>query len=98
MNEKIDWMLGMSQNMLNISEENKDRPMVGELYQLNSVLLQNLERMKEKEGLDNVIDNMEPIMRALEQVMIHMDMDDENQKTAMRHMLTYMQFLQSQYI
>ncbi|MFO7711067.1 MAG: hypothetical protein R6V53_04865 [Candidatus Woesearchaeota archaeon] len=95
MNEKIDWMLGMTENMLNITQARQDIPMVDELYNMAGSMKSNLEMLKERDMDGQYIDLMEQMMRAMEEVMIDMDMESDRQKMIMRHMMNYMIMMQA---
>ncbi|MGM5488890.1 MAG: hypothetical protein ACQESG_08135 [Nanobdellota archaeon] len=98
MNEKIDWMLGMTENMLNITEARQEIPMVGDMCNMAGAMKDNLVQLKERGMDDNKVELMEQMMRAMEEVMIDMDMNDARQKMIMKHMMNYMIMMQTSYL
>ena len=94
MNEKIDWMMGMAENMKNISQSNMDKPMMNEFFDMSMRMQDNLDRMRSMDMPDDMVDIMEQMMRSMEQVMINMDKDSQDHKMAMKYMMSYMIMVQ----
>ena len=95
MKEKMDWMLGMTDNMLNIAEKNKAMPMMDEMYSMTSAMMGNLNHMKMYENIDERhINLMEQMMRNMEMMMQSMDMANDKQKAVMKCMMGYMVMMQ----
>lgn len=97
--EKIDHMLGMTQNMMNITEQHNEMQMMPEMYRMTSVMMGNLNHMKMMHNMNmsmdvSMIDMMESMMRSMEQVMMNMDMNNEMQKKMMMDMMMYMTNMQ----
>lgn len=64
MDERINWMLGMTENMMGISMNNMDKMHMPEMYAMTSTLMGNLNHMKMM-GMANgmTMGVMEPIMK-----------------------------------
>jgi hypothetical protein len=93
--EKINWMLGMTENMMNISIKNMEKTMVPEMYAMTSAMMGNLNQMKIYGSMDErSLDMMEQMMRNMEMMMLSMDLMNEKQKTVMKHMMGYMVLMQ----
>ena len=90
MNEKIDWMIGMSENMANIAADNQGMSFMDELHNMATNIRDNLDKMRERELEDRTVDMMEQLMRSMEQVMINMDKGNDQQNLAMKNMMMYM--------
>src|SRR3989344_68249 len=88
MTEKINWMLGMTDNMLGLAEKNKGMPMMDEMYSMISTLMGNLNHMKMMENMDMHMVGM------MEKMMMHMDPANDMQKGMMKNMMKYMIVMQ----
>jgi hypothetical protein len=95
MNEKIDWMLGMSENMMNAAVKNMDKPEMKEMYTMTSTMMGNLNHMKMYDNMDhNSLSMMEQMMRNMETMMTSMDMNNDMHKKMMKNMMGYMVMMQ----
>jgi DNA-binding LytR/AlgR family response regulator len=94
MNEKINWMLGMSENMKNITMNYQDRPEMNEVMGMVNEMKANLHVMQHVNVDSMFIDIAEPMMRSMEQIMMYMNYDDKNQVVMMRYMMHYMIMMQ----
>jgi hypothetical protein len=95
MMEKINWMLGMTENMMNLSVKNMEKTLVPEMYTMTSAMMGNLNHMKMYANIDErSMDMMEHMMRNMEMMMLSMDMMNEKQKTIMKSMMGYMVMMQ----
>jgi hypothetical protein len=93
--EKMDWMLGMTENMMNISVKNMDKSMMPEMYSMTSAMMGNLNHMKMYGGIDEGhINLMEHMMRNMEMMMQNMDMMNDMQKSVMKSMMGYTVMMQ----
>jgi hypothetical protein len=99
MNEKIDWMLGMTENMMSMTVKNMDKPMMKDMYSMTSAIMGNLNYMKMNTGMDmKMIDMMESMMRNMEMTMMNMDVNNDKMRTTMKSMMGYMVMMQLQMI
>lgn len=91
--EKIDWMLGMTENMMNNAEK---RPEMKGMYMLSSSMMGNLNFMKmHMEMLDPAaVGMMESMMRSMESVMMAGNMESEMHRSMMENMMRYMTMMQ----
>jgi hypothetical protein len=94
MNEKINWMLGMSENMKNIVSNYQNKPEMGEMMSMINEMKANLHVMQHVSVDDMFIDMVEPMMRSMEQIMMYMNYEDPNQIVMMRYMMHYMVMMQ----
>ncbi len=94
MNQKIDWMLGMTDNMMNMTMKNMDKPMMAEMYSMTSAMMGNLNHMKLMGMESGMMDMMEPMMRNMEKMMSGMDMNNGMQMMMMKEMMSYMVMMQ----
>jgi hypothetical protein len=96
MNEKLDWMLGMTQNMMNMAEKNMSKMGMTDMYSMTSVMMGNLNHMKLSGDMmgNNVVDMMEKMMRGMEGMMMNMDMGNAMQMTMMKNMMNFMIMMQ----
>ncbi|MBN2458452.1 hypothetical protein JXB31_04960 [Candidatus Woesearchaeota archaeon] len=93
--ERIDWMLGMTDNMMSMTQANMEKPMVKEIYGLVSSMMGNLNLMKMGNMMEmSALNMMEGMMRNMEEMMKGMDMDNHNQKMIMKSMMSYMVMMQ----
>jgi hypothetical protein len=94
--ERISWMLGMTQNMMNIAEQNMQMDMMNEMYAMTSVMMGNLNYMNLMSHMldTTMLDMMEPMMRSLEQMMMNVNMEDKPQKEMIKNMMQYMIWMQ----
>jgi hypothetical protein len=93
--EKINWMLGMTQNMMNIVEKNMHIEMMPELYGMTSAMMGNLNIMKISGMVSmDVVNIMEQMMRGMEQMMMKMDMNSNSDKEMMKNMMSYLVWMQ----
>ena len=93
--EKIDWMLGMSENMMNICQKHmSDNMMMRQMYQMSSSLIGNLNYIKlmmsNRTDMYFNLDMVENMFRNMEEMMMNMDVHDERQVKMMRSMMGYM--------
>ena len=94
MDKKIDWMLGMSDNMINISDKNKDKPMMDEISSMAWGMKENLDKLKMQDIDDEVMSLMEQMMRNMEEIMMTMNMEDERQRMMIKYMMSYILIMQ----
>jgi hypothetical protein len=94
MNNKIDWMLGMTENMMNLTLKHTDKPMMGEMYSMTSAMMGNLNHMKVMNFQSGMIDMMEPMMRSMEEFMMHMDVNNDSLRSMMKNMMSFMIMMQ----
>jgi hypothetical protein len=87
-------MLGMAENIMNLSD-NKQCQLLDTIHAKSFNLMGNLHQMREFRVDKEHIDQMEPLMRQMEQVMIHLDHQDERHKVMMNNLMDYMFSLQS---
>ncbi|MFW5746293.1 MAG: hypothetical protein ACOCWQ_01945 [Nanoarchaeota archaeon] len=91
--EKLDWMLGMTENMMNIADRN--RPASDQMYAMTSTMMGNLHHMKMMDPVEGTqMDMMESMMRSMEDMMKNMRMDDQMQQSMMHSMMRYMIMMQ----
>jgi len=90
--EKINGMLGMTQNMMNISEREMGKEMMPEIYSMTSAMMGNLHHMKVSNMTisDHIMMMKENMMRAMENMMMSMDMNNMQHKTMLKMMMSYM--------
>jgi len=93
MSEKVDWMLGMSQNMINISERQGHEDIRCKSSEIRSNLL-HMKLNIDRHAQDS-IDRMEQMMRSTEEVMINMDHSSDQHKKALRSMMNYIIWMQT---
>lgn len=97
--EKINWMLGMTDNMMNMTMKNPNDPMCKEMYMMTSSMMGNLNHMKLIQNKDMIIVSMmETMMRNMESMMMKMNMDNQTEKMMMSSMMKYMIIMQMSYI
>jgi hypothetical protein len=97
MNEKINWMLGMTDNMMGMTLKNMEKPLMPEMYSMTSAMMGNLNQMKVMEGMGMMtgsVDMMEMMMRSMEKMMMSMDMNNDMQRMMMKNMMSYMVMMQ----
>ncbi|MFP4567889.1 MAG: hypothetical protein ACLFN8_03010 [Candidatus Woesearchaeota archaeon] len=100
MKQKIDWMLGMTDNMMNITTKHQEKEMMEDMYSLTSAMMGNFHQMKmmmnttTHKMTDNMIHMMEQMMRSMEDIMMNMNMEDMQNKKMMKHMMHYMVMMQ----
>lgn len=94
--ERIDWMLGMTENMMNMTVQiGMDKPLMPEMYSMTSAMMGNLHHMKLMPNKDmSMLGMMEQMMRSMEDMMKTMDMEDMQSKMMMKHMMQYMIMMQ----
>ena len=90
--ERINWMLGMTQNMMNISEKEMNKEMMPEIYSMTSAMMGNLNHMKVAKMTlsEHIMMMKENMMRAMENMMQTMDMNSMQHKTMLKMMMQYM--------
>lgn len=96
MSEKIDFMLGMVQNMMNISEKNMSNSNMREIYGMTSAMMGNLHYMKMSSSKmsNSSVDSMESMMRSMESMMSSMDSNSKENSMMMKNMMNYMIMMQ----
>lgn len=96
-NEKIDYMVGMTQNMMNIAEKNIENSTMPHMYLLTSIMMGNLNHMKLMENTnEEMTAMMEPMMRGMEHIMVNSDMNNNTQMEVLKNMMGYIIGMQMQ--
>lgn len=100
MKQKIDWMLGMTENMMNITQKHVGKDMMDDMYSLTSAMMGNFHQMKimmnnmTHHMTHNMMHMMEQMMRSMEHIMMNMNMDDQQNKSIMKNMMHYTVMMQ----
>jgi hypothetical protein len=89
MSEKISWMLGMTDNMINISKNNSE-----EMFRKAFDMKSNLYQMRLLKVNQNKIDALEPVMRNLEVAMVNLDWNNNQHKNSVHTMMDYVLSIQ----